>query len=109
MGNSPNITHTLFSLLMIATKTKLAVIPYTVPDLASMLGYSRPTLDKTLKELYNQGMVSFARLHEREVTKSVVLTKQALNLHITLGIMSNALKQIGDPTDIYLSSKQPLT
>ena len=109
MGNSPNVTHTLFSLLMIATETRLAVIPYTVPELASKLGYSRPTLDKTLKELYNQGMVSFARLHEREVTKSVVLTKEALNLHLTLGIMSNALKQISDPTDIYLSSKQPLT
>ena len=108
MGSNPNITHTLFSLLMIATETRLAVIPYTIPELAEKFGYSRPTLDKTLNQLNDAGMIKFVRLQKREVTKSVVLTKDALNLHLTLGIMANALKQIGDPTGIYLDSK-PLT
>ena len=108
MGNSPNITHTLFSLLTIATKTRLAVIPYTIPELAEKFGYSRPTLDKTLNQLNEAGMIKFVRLQKREVTKSVVLTKDALNLHLTLGIMANALKEITDPTGIYLDSK-PLT
>ena len=108
MGNSPNITHTLFSLLMIATETKMAIIPQTIPELAQKLGYSRPTLDKTLNQLNEAGMIKFVRLQKREVTKSVVLTQDALNLHLTLGIMADSLKEITDPTGIYLDS-EPMT
>ena len=108
MGSNPNVTHTLFSLLMIATETKMAIVPYTIPELAEKFGYSRPTLDKTLNQLNDAGMIKFVRLQKREVTKSVVLTKDALNLHLTLGIMADTLKEITDPTDIYLDSK-PLT
>ena len=108
MGSSPNVTHTLFRLLMIATETRLAVIPYTIPELAEKFGYSRPTLDKTLNQLNEAGMIKFVRLQKREVTKSVVLTQDALNLHVTLQIMADALKEITDPTGIYLES-EPMT
>ena len=109
MGN-PNITHTLYTLLTIAAENKSAIIPHRLDKLAELLGFSRPTSDKVLRQLEDAGMIRFIRTHPREIYLTVVLEQDAIDLWMTLDKLSDDLRVLSGVTkdEVYLDSK-PLT
>ena len=109
MGN-PNHTHTIFNLLQMAAENQSAIIPHRMDKLAELLGYSRPTSDKILKQLEEGGMIRFIRTHPREIYLTVVLEKDCLDLWMTFDSIAKGLKGLNGvkQNEVYLDSK-PLT
>jgi DNA-binding MarR family transcriptional regulator len=107
MSNIPNHTHTIYNLLKIAAENKSTLIPHRLNDLADILGYSRPTSDRVLRELEQAGMLRFVRTHSREIYLQIVLEKDAINLWMTLDKLADDLRVLSEPKkdQIYLDSK----
>ena len=110
MGNSPNLVYTIFNLLQMAAENQSAIIPHRLDKLAELLGFSRPTSDKILKQLEEGGMIRFIRTHPREIYLTVVLEKDCLDLWMTFDNLAKSLKGLNGikPNEVYLDSK-PLT
>jgi len=107
MSNIPNHTHTIYNLLQIAAENKSTLIPHRLNDLADILGYSRPTSDRVLRELEQAGMLRFVRTHSREIYLQIMLEKDAIDLWMTLDKLADDLRVLSDPKkdQIYLDSK----
>ena len=110
MGNNPNLVYTIFNLLQMAAENKSAIIPHRLDKLAELLGFSRPTSDKVLKQLAEGGMIRFVRTHPREIYLTVVLEKDCLDLWMTFDKLADDLRVLSGVTkdEVYLDSK-PLT
>ena len=109
MSNIPNHTHTIYNLLKIAAENQSTLIPHRLNELAAILGFSRPTSDRVLRELEQAGMLRFVRTHSREIYLQIVLEKDAIDLWMTLDKLADDLRVLSDPKEgIYLDSK-PLT
>jgi DNA-binding MarR family transcriptional regulator len=109
MSNIPNHTHTIYNLLQIAAENQSTLIPQKLDELAKLLGYSRPTSDRILRELEQAGMLRLVRTHPREIYLQVVLEKDAIDLWMSLDKLADDLRVLSDPKDkIYLDTK-PLT
>ena len=106
MGN-PNHTHTIFNLLQMAAENQSAIIPHRLDKLAELLGFSRPTSDKILKQLEEAGMIRFIRTHPREIYLTVVLEKDCLDLWMTFDKLADDLRVLSGVTsdEVYLDSR----
>ena len=109
MSNIPNHTHTIYNLLKIAAENKSTLIPQKLDKLAKLLGYSRPTSDRILRELEQAGKLRLVRTHPREIYLQVVLEKDAIDLWMTLDKLADDLRVLSDLKEgIYLDSN-PMT